>query len=90
MENACLRTPFGWRGTGPTWTEVEVTRNELGRPDLALTGDAAAAAREMGVASIHLSLTHVASLAAAVVVLEGESGATVPASVAPDSGGEEG
>ena len=62
----------GWRGEGPTWTEVAVTRNDLGRPDLALSGDAAAAASDLGVASIHLSLTHVASLAAAVVVLEDE------------------
>ena len=53
-------------------TEVAVTRNKLGRPDVALTGDAAAAARDLGVASIHLSLTHVANLAAAVVVLESE------------------
>jgi len=62
----------GWRGAGPTWTEVAVTRNDLGRPDLALSGDAAAAANDLGVASIHLSLTHVATLAAAVVVLENE------------------
>ncbi len=62
----------GWRGAGPTWTEVTVARNDLGRPDLVLSGEAADAARDLGVASIHLSLTHVASLAAAVVVLENE------------------
>jgi len=62
----------GWRGAGPTWTEVAVARNDLGRPDLVLSGEAADAAHDLGVASIHLSLTHVASLAAAVVVLESE------------------
>ncbi len=62
----------GWRGAGPTWTEVTVTRNDLGRPDLVLSGDAATAAGDLGVKSTHLSLTHVASLAAAVVVLENE------------------
>lgn len=60
----------GWRGAGPGWTEVEVVRDDLGRPEIVLSGDAARAAREMGAARIHLSLSHVAGLAAAVVVLE--------------------
>jgi holo-[acyl-carrier protein] synthase len=61
----------GWRGAGPTWTEVEVVRDDLGAPTLRLHGAAAGAARDLGVRNTHLSLTHLATLAAAVVVLEG-------------------
>jgi holo-[acyl-carrier protein] synthase len=61
----------GWRGAGPTWSEVEVVRDVLGAPTLRLSGAAAEAAGSLGVRSTHLSLTHTATLAAAAVVLEG-------------------
>ncbi len=60
----------GWRGAGPTWSEVEVVRDDLGAPALRLHGAAAEAAEERGVRTTHLSLTHTAEVAAAVVVLE--------------------
>jgi holo-[acyl-carrier protein] synthase len=53
------------------WRELEVTLAEDGSPALLLHGGAARRARELGVTRIHLSLTHTASSAGAVAVLEG-------------------
>ena len=55
---------------GIHWTDVEVERED-GAPRLRLSGVAERAARERGVARVHLSLTHDGGVAAAVVVLEG-------------------
>lgn len=63
----------GW-GAGGDWTEVEVLRSEAGAPALRLSGRAAAAAAERGVARVHLSLTHTDETAAAMVVLEAAHG----------------
>lgn len=59
----------GW-GAGGDWKQVEVRRSPTGNPDLILTGRAAQAARAAGAGRIHLSLTHTARTAAAVVILE--------------------
>ncbi len=59
----------GWR---LGWSQLEVVRSESGKPDLSLSGKAAEAARRRGVRRIHLTLTHTAQTAAAVVILEGE------------------
>ncbi len=48
--------------------DVEVTRSPSGAPVLVLTGAAAALAAEHGVQGWRLSLTHTATIAAAVVV----------------------
>jgi holo-[acyl-carrier protein] synthase len=55
---------------GIHWTDVEVLRGE-GAPRLRFTRVAEQVARDRGVTRIHLSLTHDAGVAAAVVVLEG-------------------
>ncbi len=52
------------------WTDVEVVRADSGEPSLRLHGGAAEAARSRGATTCHLSLTHTAELAGAVVVLE--------------------
>jgi holo-[acyl-carrier protein] synthase len=57
---------------GIHWTDVEVLRED-GAPSLKLSGVAGRVARERGVSRIHLSITHDAGVAAAVVVLEGGS-----------------
>ena len=57
---------------GIRWTDVEVEREE-GVPRLRLSGVAGEAARSRGVTRVHLSITHDAGIAAAVVVLEGGS-----------------
>ena len=49
---------------------MEVEREE-GAPRLRLSGVAEEAARQRGVTRVHLSITHDAGIAAAVVVLEG-------------------
>ena len=59
----------GWR---LGWTQVEVLRSASGKPDLALKGKAAEVTAGRGVRRIHLTLTHTAHTAAAVVVLEGD------------------
>jgi holo-[acyl-carrier protein] synthase len=56
---------------GVGWQDLEVARAEGRAPSLALTGRAAAAARQLGMARAHLTITHDGGLAAAVVVLEG-------------------
>lgn len=47
-----------------------IVKNQLGQPALILHGAAKEAAKRMGAASIHLSLTHGRDTAAAVVILE--------------------
>jgi len=55
------------RGIG--WREIEVTRGPDGRPDVTLTGLAAARARALGVTRVLLSLSHTHEAAVAVAVL---------------------
>jgi holo-[acyl-carrier protein] synthase len=55
---------------GLRWTEIEVRAAPNGAPALLLSGAAAAAASRRGVVAQHVSLTHAADVAAAVVVLE--------------------
>jgi holo-[acyl-carrier protein] synthase len=56
---------------GVRFQDVEVRRGE-GAPRLELSGAAGRAASTLGVARVHLSLTHDGGLAVAGVVLEGE------------------
>lgn len=55
---------------GLVWTDVTVRRSEGGRPVLDVRGTVAARAAELGVDSFHLSLSHDAGIASAVVVAE--------------------
>ena len=57
-------------GSGGDWRDVEVIRLASGRPRLMLHGRAAAAAHDLQVRTIHLSLSHTDQTAAAFVVLE--------------------
>lgn len=56
---------------GLSWRDAEVHRGPDGRPRLALAGTVAARAGELGVRSTHLSLSHDAGIASAVVLVEG-------------------
>jgi holo-[acyl-carrier protein] synthase len=71
------------------WRELEVLLAGDGSPSLRLHGAAARRAAELGVSRVHLSLTHTASSAAAVVILEG-SGTTSATEISPPlaNGGE--
>lgn len=55
---------------GLAWHDAEV-RNELsGRPHFELGGTVAARTHELGASHVHLSLSHDAGIASAVVILE--------------------
>lgn len=59
------------RGVGAfDWHDVEVVRLEGGAPSLRVTARAAALAGGRGVSRWHVSLTHTATLAVAMVVAE--------------------
>lgn len=52
------------------WHDVEVVRHPSGAPELRLVGKGRALADQRSITRIHLSLTHTAQSAAAVVILE--------------------
>ncbi len=56
---------------GLLWRDAEVITDDSGRPWLEITGSVADRASQLGVQSLHLSLSHDAGIASAVVVLEG-------------------
>lgn len=53
------------------WSHVGVTHERSGKPVIRLYGGAAKLIERRGVSAIHLTITHTAGMAAAVVVLEG-------------------
>ena len=55
---------------GMAWHDAEVGSESSGRPVLEMRGTVLARADELGVGSVHLSLSHDAGIASAVVVLE--------------------
>ena len=55
---------------GMAWHDAEVVSEESGRPRFDLRGTVLARANDLGVRSVHLSLSHDAGIASAVVVLE--------------------
>jgi len=55
---------------GLEWHDCEVVASGSGRPCLVLRGTVAAAAQALGIGSWHLSLSHDAGIASAVVVAE--------------------
>jgi len=60
-----LGAPAGLR-----WLDAWVRPDGAGRPRLEVTGTVAARAAELGVASLHVSLSHDAGIASAVVIAE--------------------
>jgi holo-[acyl-carrier protein] synthase len=57
---------------GLLWTDAEVISGPGGRPGLRVAGTVAAAAARLGVTGWHLSLSHDAGIASAVVIAEGD------------------
>jgi holo-[acyl-carrier protein] synthase len=55
---------------GMSWHDAEVITEQSGRPLLRIVGTVAARAAELGVVSCHLSLSHDAGIASAVVIAE--------------------
>ena len=59
---------------GLRWQDAEVVRDAAGRPSIVVTGTVEAYARSLGVLAWHVSLSHDAGIASAVVIAEGRSG----------------
>ena len=59
----------GW-GRGVRWVDLEVVREQSGRPTLAITGEAGKIASQLGVKHIAVSITHTADQAFAQVIFE--------------------
>jgi len=57
---------------GLLWTDAEVINGSGGRPHFKVTGTVADAASRLGVSGFHLSISHDAGIASAVVVAEGD------------------
>ena len=56
--------------TGMGWLDAEVVNEPTGNPRLDMKGSVLARADELGVGRVHVSLSHDAGIASAVVVLE--------------------
>jgi holo-[acyl-carrier protein] synthase len=56
---------------GMKWHDAEVVVDAVGRPSLEIRGTVAARAAELGVNSLHVSLSHDGGIASAVVIAEG-------------------
>ena len=59
---------------GLHWHDAEVRRTDGGQPVVTTRGSVRARIEELGIATVHLSLSHDAGIASAVVVAEGRSG----------------
>jgi holo-[acyl-carrier protein] synthase len=69
-KESCLQAfGLGWR-EGISWHDMEVVPDELGRPDLRLSGRAAEIAAAKRVKVVHLSYSHDGDYATATVILE--------------------
>ncbi|MBL1099345.1 holo-ACP synthase [Streptomyces coffeae] len=56
---------------GLRWTDAEIVTEDSGRPRLTVRGTVAQRAAELGVRGWHVSLSHDAGVASAVVIAEG-------------------
>ena len=57
----------GWRGK-IKWTDIEVTNDAAGRPEVTVTGEVKRIAEELKIAHISISITHTANFAIASAV----------------------
>jgi holo-[acyl-carrier protein] synthase len=57
----------GWRGK-IAWTDIEITNNSAGQPEVALTGEVKKIADELGIKHVSVSITHTANFAIASAV----------------------
>jgi holo-[acyl-carrier protein] synthase len=57
---------------GMAWKDIAIRNDARGAPRLELSGRASQLAADLGISAAHVSLSHSQSVAAAVVILEGE------------------
>ena len=55
---------------GVAWHEVEITKNLSGKPEIKTLGSTAQTVADAGISSLHLSISHDAGMAIAMVVAE--------------------
>ena len=55
---------------GVAWQEIEITNNSLGKPEIHTSGKTAATVSAAGISRLHLSISHDAGMAVAMVVAE--------------------
>lgn len=59
----------GWMN-GTAFNEIEISNDEKGKPSLTLIGETAQLMTSMQIKNIHVSLTHLKTMASAVVIIE--------------------
>src|ERR1700750_2238564 len=59
----------GW-DSGLQWNEIEIVHEAKGKPSLRISGTTEKMLAPMGIRVIHLSLSHLKSMATAIVILE--------------------
>lgn len=57
----------GWRGK-IAWTDIEITNNSVGQPEVTLSGQVKEIADRLGIGHISISITHTANFAMASAV----------------------
>lgn len=70
-KEACAKALGAGIGARIGWTDMDISHDAAGKPVMKITGKAQELSRELGVARVHLTITHTRDHAAAVVVLEG-------------------
>lgn len=58
---------------GLSFQDVQIVKDDLGKPRLEISGETDIRASEMGIANWHLSISHDAGMAVAVVIAEGSN-----------------
>lgn len=59
----------GWR-KGTAFNEIEITNNEDGKPEISFLGKTAASIAEMKLGKMSVSLSHLKTMASALVIIE--------------------
>ena len=59
----------GWTN-GTAFNEIAISNDETGKPELILSGGTEAFFKEQGLRNISVSLTHIKSMASAIVIIE--------------------
>lgn len=57
---------------GIAWQDIEVVKNNNGRPELVFTGQAKVSAEKFGIKNIHITISHEKKMAVAQVIGEGD------------------
>lgn len=57
--------------SGMAFNEVEIQNDELGKPSIRLLGETAKTVASKNIKSIHVSLSHTATISTATVIIEG-------------------